>query len=283
MMRRWAAHWLRSCREMPGRGRRALERKGGGPEKQIHEFRRVMKAWRALLKLAPVVLADEAKAMRAQVGGLRRGFGAARDASVVARTLDTVLPVSEPKSDPECDAPVGADELLQQQRDTIREELQRLEGTMAGWSVAAESGGFLVIAFKRSYRQARRRARRDPRRMGLKRLHAWRTAIVDLGYPLSFFQPADPARLGRQAETAEQLRGQLGAVVDLDMARAQLPDAALKRRREQARRAIDRSIAEQRRAAARIAGRLLDRRPKVACARLAEAMARRKPHRIKLA
>lgn len=283
MMRRWAAHWLRSCREMPGRGRRALERKDGGPEKQIHEFRRVMKAWRALLKLAPVVLADEAKAMRAQVGGLRRGFGAARDASVVARTLDTVLPEGEPKSDPECDAPVGADELLQQQRDTIREELQRLEGTMAGWSVAAESGGFLVIAFKRSYRQARRRARRDPRRMGLKRLHAWRTAIVDLGYQISFFQPADPARLGRQAETAEQLRGQLGAVVDLDMARAQLPDAALKRRREQARRAIDRSIAEQRRAAARIAGRLLDRRPKVVCARLAEAMARRKPHRIKLA
>jgi CHAD domain-containing protein len=279
MMRRWATHWLRSCREMPGRGRRVLDRKGGAPEKQIHDFRRMMKAWRALLKLAPVELADEAKALRAQVGGLRRGFGAARDASVVARTLGRVMPECEPRSA----APVGAGELLEQQRDTIREELQRLAGTMAGWSVAAESGGFLVNAFKRSYRRARRRARRDPRRMGLKRLHAWRTAIVDLGYQLSFFQPADPARLGRQAETAEQLRAQLGAVVDLDMARAQLPAAASKRRRQQAGREIDKSIARQRRAAARIAGRLLDRRPKLVCARLAQAMAHRKPHRIRLA
>jgi CHAD domain-containing protein len=264
---------------MPGRGRLMLDRKGSSPEKRIHDFRRVMKAWRALLKLAPVELADEAKALRAQVGHLRRGFGAARDASVVARTLDAVLPDCSPTNE----APVDASELLRQQCDTIREELERLAGAMAGWSVAAESGGFLVSAFKRSYRRARRRARRDPRRMGLKRLHAWRTVIVDLGYQLSFFQPADPARLGPQAETAEQLRAQLGSVVDLDMARTQLPAAVSKRRREQAVREIDRSIARQRRAAARIARRLLERRPKLVCARLAEAMARRKPRRIRLA
>jgi CHAD domain-containing protein len=279
MMRRWASHWLHSCRQMPGRGRLVLARRGSDPDKQIHDFRRVMKAWRALLKLAPAHLADEAKALRAQIGHLRRGLGAARDASVVARTLGAVLPECDSKSD----TPADAGEVLRQQRDAIHKELQRLAGTMAGWSVAAESGRFLVSAFKRSYRRARRRARRDPRRMGLKRLHAWRTAVVDLGYQLSFFQPADPARLGRQVETAEQLRAQLGAVVDLDMARAQLPAAASKRRREQVGREIERSIARQRRAAARIAGRLLDRRPRVVCARLAEAMARRKPHRIRLA
>jgi CHAD domain-containing protein len=138
MMRRWAAHWLHSCRQMPGRGRLVLERKGSGPDKQIHDFRRVMKAWRALLKLAPAHLADEAKALRAQIGHLRRSLGAARDASVVARTLGAVLPECDSKSD----TPADAGEVLRQQRDAIHKELQRLAGTMAGWSVAAESGGW---------------------------------------------------------------------------------------------------------------------------------------------
>ena len=94
MMQRWARHWLRTCREMPLRARRLLERFDRNPEKRIHDFRRVMKAWRSLLKLAPAALADEAKAVRAEIKQLRQSFGAARDAVVVAKTLDEVLPES---------------------------------------------------------------------------------------------------------------------------------------------------------------------------------------------
>jgi CHAD domain-containing protein len=278
MMQRWARHWLRTCREMPPRARRLLEGFDRNPEKRIHDFRRVMKAWRSLLKLAPAALADEAKAVRAEIKQLRQSFGAARDATVVAKTLNEVLP--EPLNGTE--PPGAAPKPSPQELDAVRTKLDDLAAEMEGWSVAAEDGGFLLGAFKRTYRKARRRARRDPEQMAVKRLHAWRTAIIDLGYQLVFFQPSDPTALAPQAGAADRLRSHLGNVVDLDMARTHLAGLLPPQRRAGAEELIDRSIAKRRKKAARIAGTLLDERPKLLCAHLAESMTSREPRRIKL-
>jgi CHAD domain-containing protein len=278
MMQRWARHWLRTCREMPLRGRRLLERFDRNPEKRIHDFRRVMKAWRSLLKLAPAAIANEAKAVRAEIKQLRQSFGAARDAIVVAKTLNEVLPKSLNGTQP----PAAAPKPSPQELDAVCTKLDRLAAEMEGWSVAAEGGGFLLTAFKRSYRKARRRAGQGPGQMPVKRLHAWRTAIIDLGYQLVFFQPADPAAFAPQAGAADRLRSHLGTVVDLDMARTHLAGLLPPRRRARAEEEIDRSIAKQRNEAARIAGTLLDERPKRLCAHLAESMTSREPRRIKL-
>jgi CHAD domain-containing protein len=153
---------------------------------------------------------------------------------------------------------------------------------MDRWSVAREDGAFLLAGFRRSYRKARRRFRADPREMSVKRLHAWRTTIVDLGYQLGFFQPADPAGLKPRLAAAETLRAHLGTIVDLDMARTHLAGTVPARRRARAEKEIGRSIAARRRKAVRIAGDLLDDRPKVICARLAGRLATRQPRRVKL-
>jgi CHAD domain-containing protein len=278
MLRRWARHWLRTCREVPSRALRLLDRMERNPEKRIHDFRRLMKAWRSLLKLAPAALAEEAKALRGEIKQLRQNFGAARDATVVAKTLEEVLPghVNGADTQPPPAAPVLREELT-----AVRARLDRLSAEMERWSVSAEGGGFLLAAFKRTYRKARRRARRDVTEMGLKRLHAWRTAVIDLGYQLSFFKPADPETIEPQEGAAERLRSQLGTVVDLDMAREHLADAVKAKRREGAEREIDRSIVKRRRKAARIADGLLGERPKIVCAQLAEGLARREPRRIR--
>lgn len=261
---------------MPVRALAVLDRGKNDPAQRVHEFRRLMKAWRAVLRLAPAGLAEEARAVRDGAAGLRRCFGTARDATVIAGVLGALY--RGPSPEDEARAAAGA--MLLEREGFVRAELARLSGEMAGWSVADETGGFLVRAFRRGYRRVRRRAGRDPRRMGLPRLHDWRTAVVDWGYQLGFFTPAEPGWLGPQARAAERLRGRLGKAVDLDMARAYLAAEPPADGGERLAREIGRRIARQRRRAAKLAGRLLDPRPGRVGARLREGLAHRPPRRV---
>ena len=278
LMRLWAQHWLAVCREMPLHGRRLLDRLENDPAKGIHDFRRLMKAWRSLLKLSPAALEQDSAQLRADIKRLRQNFGATRDAAVVARTLQELLPgergrLLEPPPDP-----MPLPETIV----SMQTELDRLAARMEEWSVAGDRGVFLLAAFRRSYRKARRAARRDPRRMSLKHLHAWRTRIIDLGYQLSFFQPADPGHYKEQIEAVERLRTHLGAVVDLDLAERQLAETAAIKPLRKVRKKLRRRAGKQRGKAAGMVEPVLDTRPKAVCAHLAEAMVAHAPRRIKL-
>ncbi|WP_103717981.1 CHAD domain-containing protein [Bosea psychrotolerans] len=295
MMQRWARHWLRSCRDMPKHALRLIDDAQADPEKQVHAFRRLMKAWRSLLKLAPDSLAQDARIMRAEIRALRRDFGAARDAVVLARTLQDALGTSLfqrlPKPEGEAVSPAALPD-LRQQLEAARIKLNRLSAEMARWSVAGEGGAFLLKGFERSCRKTRRRLQRDPLRMSLKRLHASRTAVVDLGYQLQFFRPTEAAELALRGELVERLRSHFGAVVDLDLARRHLdtlvPTAhggkAKHKTAEQkkAEHRIARRIARRRGKAARLARRLLDERPKALRARLGEMLAMTEPRQVTL-
>jgi CHAD domain-containing protein len=275
MMRLWARHWLDFCRGMPLRGRRLLDGMERDPAKRVHDFRRLMKAWRSLLKLAPPALAEEAAALRAEIKQLRQSFGASRDAAVVARTLQQLSPKADGRLVLPADRAPAPETVA-----AMRDALDRLSVRMEAWSVAGERGGFLLAAFRRSYRKARRAARHDPRRMSLERLHAWRTRVIDLGYQLSFFQPAAPFYYKDQIDAAERLRTHLGAVVDLDMADRQL--AAEAEPQTKIRKKLGRRVARQRGKAAAMIGRVLGERPRTACAHLAAAMTHQEPRRIRL-
>lgn len=267
---------------MPGRALAVLDRHDDDPGRQIHEFRRLMKAWRALLKLAPIGLAEEGKAIRTCAGRLRRGFGGARDSAVIAKVLGKLCPDRAPKGDAEA-AMAAAAVLMRDQGDAVRTELQRLSAAMAGWSLADETGEFLAQAFRRSYRRARRQARENPRRMSVEHLHDWRTTVVDLSYQLSFFAWACPARLRRQAGMAERLRSGVGKAIDLDMVRTHLAEEALASGGKRLAHEIERKEARQRRRAAKLADRLLARRPRREHADLAMALARHPPRRVSFA
>lgn len=290
MMQRWARHWLRSCRDMPKRALRLIDDAQAEPEKQVHAFRRMMKAWRSLLKLAPDKLAEEARMMRAEIRALRRDFGAARDAVVLARTLEDALGKSLFERLPKPEGEAGAQAAppdLQRRLEAARIKLGRLSVEMARWSVAGEGGAFLLKGFERSCRKTHRRLHHDPLRMSLKRLHASRTAVVDLGYQLQFFRSAKVAEPALRGELAERLRSHLGAVVDLDLAHSYLNTLMPAGRRakaghKKAEHRIARRIVKRRGKAARLARRLLDERPKTLRIRLGEMMALREPRRVKL-
>ncbi|CAM5769661.1 CHAD domain-containing protein [Bosea minatitlanensis] len=281
-MRHWARHWLRTCRRMPLRALDRLARDGIAPEQTIHEFRRLMKAWRALLKLAPAGLSQQARAVRAAAGRLRRGFGPSRDRAVIAGVLRKLCPQRLPPDDAEA-AAAAAGALLREQGEAVRTELRRLSAAMAEWSLADETGDFLVRACGRSYRRARRRARKDARRMSIERLHDFRSAVVDLGCQLGFLAPAESAGLRRQAALAERLRSRLGRAIDLDMARTCLAAEAGMADGGRLMREIERRIARQRRRASKLADRLLARRPGRVRARLAAALGRHPPGRASFA
>lgn len=263
---------------MPLHGRRLLDRLENDPAKGIHDFRRLMKAWRSLLKLSPAALDQESAQLRADIKRLRQNFGATRDAAVVARTLQELLPAERGRLLELPPDPMPPPDTIV----SMQTELDRLAARMEEWSVAGERGGFLLAAFRRSYRKARRAARRDPRRMSLKHLHAWRTRIIDLGYQLSFFQPADPGHYKEQIEAAERLRTHLGAVVDLDLAERQLAETAATKPVRKVRKKLRRRAGKQRGKAAGMVGDVLETRPKAVSAHLAEAMVAHAPRRIRL-
>jgi CHAD domain-containing protein len=290
MMQHWARHWLRTCRNMPKRALRLIDDAQADPEKKVHAFRRLMKAWRSLLKLAPDSLAQEARMMRAEIRTLRRGFGAARDAVVLARTLKDALGKSLferlPKPEGEAGSPAVPSD-LRRRLAAARIKLGRLSVEMTRWSVAGEDGAFLLKGFERACRKTRRRLHRDPLRMSLKRLHASRTAVVDLCYQLQLFRPAEATDLALRGELTERLRSHLGAVVDLDLARRHLitlmpAGHRAKGEHKKAEHKIVRRALKRRGKAARLARRLLDERPKALRARLGEMMALREPRRVKL-
>ncbi|WP_291665969.1 CHAD domain-containing protein [Bosea sp. (in: a-proteobacteria)] len=277
LARQWSRHWLRACREIPERALGVLDRPDE-PGRRIHDFRRLMKAWRALLRLAPAALAEEARAVRREAGRLRRRFGVARDADVVARILRKLCPARGKQ-------PQGQDaagELLRGQRDSARRALRRLSERVAGWSLPDHADDFLTPAFRRSYRKARRQAGGDPRQMDVESLHGWRTRIVDLGYQLSFLSPADPGRLTRLARRAERLRGRLGEVIDLNLVSRHLAEQPPPESGSWLEHEIERRTVRQRRRAAKLAARLFARRPRRVGAELQEAISRRPPRRIKL-
>jgi len=119
--------------------------------------------------------------------------------------------------------------------------------------------------------------------MGIERLHDWRSAVVDLSCQLGFLAPAESAGLRRQAVLAERLRSRLGRAIDLDMARTYLAAGAGMAAGERLAQEIERRIVRQRRRAAKLADRLLARRPGRLRDRLGDAMRRHPPGRAGLA
>lgn len=232
----WAGAWLDACRAMPERCIALLARMDDDPETSVHGFRRATKAWRSLLRLAPPHLRGRADELRKDVRALRRSLGASRDATVVATTLarlpsgraSTLLMESARFVASRADAARPAHD----RRVEMVQHLHTLAGEMADWTLEpgpAEGRHFLVDALEETYRKGRRIARHDLTRINLSRLHALRTATIDLGYQLSLLSPAAPLALGSWTHAAEALRGELGKIVDLEMVRDNLESIHVRR------------------------------------------------------
>ena len=244
------------------------------PVEMVHDARKAMKEYRALLRLVPGMRAQEARRHTAEVA---RGLSGARDRAAAAEALDILeaggLLIA-------CDAgdartAVGTDTPEPGESGAHRAALggfltearAALAGDLGADAAATDVGEGL----RRAYRKARRAALDTP-----EHLHEARKGVVVHRYQMSFLHTAF-GRGGKRARKAQRLRDVLGAHQDIEILRPML-HAAEPLLSEGARERLDLAMARAqkrlRKKARRAHGALFRRRPGRFLSRYRKALAR---------
>ncbi len=247
------------------------------PTRAVHDIRRCLKRWRALLRMLAPHLGEEAEALRVGARDLARRLAAARDAQAALDALEDAATSARER-------PAG---LSQRSLAAIRTRLSALreagerrdlgddlrqavgahvtEATrqVAHWDLRALTESDVARLLARTYRKARNAIPENWDGAAAANLHALRRRVVEHRYQMVLMQPAWP-RLGRLwVDEAQRLRTRLGRHQDLAvLAGMTAPHAPLARWRGTLMPLIRARQAEHRQAARRIARRLFAEKPK---------------------
>lgn len=243
------------------------------PVRKVHEARKALKAYRALLRLLPT---PEAKAQRRSAAAIARHLAgdrdrqAARDALALLHSRDLLAPedhalaldLLSQGTESASDLPAHEKRLRRWLKDARKLHARVLDAQ------AAEVN--LTAALARAYRQARR----DEDFSTPEAMHELRKRVVTHRYQMSFFSDLT-GKAAKRVQRAQHLRDLLGQIQDIETLKIRLEhaDDLPAARREAARKACDTAQAELA-AEARKAHRSLFRRPAAAFhARLKDQMA----------
>lgn len=261
--------------EILAAARAALDGAPGDPASSVHDFRRAMKRWRALLRLLEPHW-PEAGRLRMAARDLARGLAEARDAQ---SALDALGDLAGPRGAPP--------RISSRSLATIRSRLQarrhghdttaldpaarrRLrrhldEAAAAFGSAPLDALDFDALAegLTRTYRRARRARTGGRPATGAHMLHALRRRVVEHRHQMPIVELLWP-RLGRLwVAEAQRLRNRLGAHQDLAVLRNLCaPREPLAPWRARLLPLIEARQAAHAAAARRMAGRLFAERPK---------------------
>lgn len=193
------------------------------PVEMVHDARKAMKEYRALLRLVP---GARARAARRHTAEVARGLSGARDRAAAAEALDILeaggLVIACDAGDAR--AAIGADTPHPGEAGEHRAALggfiaqarEALAGELGADAAAADVGAGL----RKAYRTARRAALDTP-----VHLHEARKGVVTHRYQMSFLD-ATFGRGGKRARKAQRLRDLLGAHQDMEILRPLLHAAA---------------------------------------------------------
>jgi CHAD domain-containing protein len=239
----------------------------------VHQFRRTMKEWRALMRLLEPFIPDATR-WRHEGRGHARSLAHARDGAAALNAFDTltdrgilVLSArSRQTTRGRIEAMRGSQEqavLTPELRDTIVAWLDAASAAAELWPLDPFDFSSIAAQLTKSYRNARRRIPPDWSTASAVDLHTLRQRVVELRYQMELVEPLWP-RFGRMwTNEAERLRGRLGQCQDLEVLKQlTAPHRPLAHWRSRlAPACAERSDALAQRAA-RIAHRLFAERPK---------------------
>ena len=238
----------------------------------VHEFRRAMKEWRALMRLLAPFIAD-AERWRVEARDYARSLAHARDGQAALNAFDDVLKRGVVLSERTQQTIRGRIEELRgsEERAVLTPDLQvTIVGWIDGAAAAVEAWpldpfDFSAIAAQLAvgYRDARRRTPSDWSLASDAELHAFRQRVVVHRYQMELVQPLWP-RFGKMwTNEAERLRDRLGKCQDLAvLERLTGPRQPLAHWRSRLMAACAERRLQLTHRAARIARRLLAERPK---------------------
>ncbi len=241
-------------------------------QEAVHDFRRAMKEWRALMRLLAPFIAD-AERLRMEARDHARSLAHARDSQAALNAFDDLIKKGLVLSERSTATVRGRIEALRgsEERAVLTPELGDaivawLDATAAAveaWPLEPFDFAAIAAQLAVGYRNARRHVPADWSVATPEELHALRRRVVDHRYQMELIEPLWP-RFGRMwTEEAERLRGRLGKCQDLAVIerlagshqplahwRLRLAPACAERRAQLIRRS------------ARIARRLFAERPK---------------------
>jgi CHAD domain-containing protein len=238
----------------------------------VHDYRKAMKRWRALLRLLEPFLGEEARRLRFAARDLARELSGARDAQSAIEALNDLT--GETKLSPRTIASIRARldairlsaeaaTLTPDVRTRLRSALDAANESIAAWQLAKLGFADLARELAKTYQRLREDSPKDWRVVDPEVLHELRRVVVVHRYQMELIEPLWP-KFGRLwvAET-QRLRDRLGAFQDLSVLQGfTIPHAALAPWRARLSPLILARQAKHAKAAQRIADRLLAERPK---------------------
>jgi len=238
----------------------------------VHDFRRAMKEWRALMRLFGPFITDAAR-WRHEARDHARSLAHARDSAAALHAFEDLLKKGMVLSERSTATIRGRIEALRgsEEQAVLTPELR---DAIVAWLDAAAAGvelwpldpfDFSAIAgqLASGYRSARKRIPADWSLASAENLHSLRQRVVDLRYQMELIEPLWP-RFGRMwIEEAERLRDRLGRCQDLEVLKGlTAPHRPLAHWRSRLTPACAERSAALAQRAARIAHRLFAEKPK---------------------
>jgi CHAD domain-containing protein len=242
----------------------------------VHDIRRIMKRWRAFLRLLEPFLGEASLKLRREARDLSRALAVARDAQSALDALNSAVEGEEGHASlsPRSLATIrsrleglrasGEDvSWTPERREQMSDYLARAQAEIAQWPLDHLSFRDIAARLEQTYRRARNAVPQDWRSAHAEDLHELRRRVIEHRYQMELVEPVWP-RLGRiWVDEAQRLRTRLGAYQDLAvLAHMTGPHQPLARWRSRLAPLIEEQQAAQVRAAARIAARLFAESPK---------------------
>jgi len=246
----------------------------------VHEVRKALKRWRALMRLLARPIGEQADQMRAEARELMRALSGARDAQSTLDALADLRKTDVPFSDTSMETIRGRlTEIKDAAEQTgftkdMRERLSRYLDfatlSLERWPLKAIDFDTVADALTSTYRRARQLLPDNWPETDAEHLHDLRRRVVEHRHQMDLVEHLWP-RLGQVwAEEAQRLRNRLGACQDLAvLANFTAPHQPLAPWRSRLAPVVEARRAAHLKTAARLAGRLFAEKPKAFRRRIA--------------
>jgi CHAD domain-containing protein len=261
-------------------GRKPIESTVMSDAEAVHDLRKALKGWRAMLRLVAPMVGVEAGQMRIQARDIAREIAAARDgqaAQDALADLDEDLVRLSARSRATIDERLAAlrahaeeVSLTPERRDRINRMWTDADAAIARWPLARFDHAEAARLLAASYRRVHAALPDDWTKASPEALHKLRQRVVEHRYQMDIAEPLWPKVVRVLVSEAQRLRDRLGAHHDLAILRGLTESSKpLARWRHQLAPLIAARQAAHAVAAGRVAGRLFAEKPKAFEQRLA--------------
>jgi CHAD domain-containing protein len=238
----------------------------------VHDFRRAIKQWRALMRLLEPFIPDAVR-WRREARDHARSLSLARDGQSALNAFDDLVKKGVVLSERSTatirgriDAIRGSEErsvLTPELRDAIIAWLDAATAAIELWPLDPFDFSSIAARLAAGYREARQRIPVDWLQASAEDLHRLRQRVVDHRYQMELVVPLWPRQGRVWTDEAERLRDRLGRCQDLEiLKRLTEPHQPLAPWRSRLTPACAERTTELAQRAARIALRLFAERPK---------------------